>query len=140
MEIKGNSDHSKLIEMLDVLNDESSSMDEEVFARYFDPENIAYWLAFQLLTGNTDTQSRNVYLYSPQNSDCWYLLDWDNDGMLRRKEREIIQFSDSESWEAGREQLLGQCVVPPLPPDRELPPAAGHRHGRALCLHEPGSH
>ena len=29
MEIKGNSDHSKLIEMLDVLNDESSSMDEE---------------------------------------------------------------------------------------------------------------
>ena len=80
--------------------------------RYFDPENIAYWLAFQLLTGNTDTQSRNVYLYSPQNSDCWYLLDWDNDGMLRRKEREIIQFSDSEKLGAGREQLLGQCAVP----------------------------
>ena len=110
MEIKGNSDHSKLIEMLDVLNDESSSMDEEVFARYFDPENIAYWLAFQLLTGNTDTQSRNVYLYSPQNSDCWYLLDWDNDGMLRRKEREIIQFSDSESWERGVSNYWGNVL------------------------------
>ena len=36
------------------------------------------------------SRSRNVYLYSPQNSDCWYLLDWDNDGMLRRKEREIM--------------------------------------------------
>ena len=110
MEIKGNSDHSKLIEMLDVLNDESSSMEEEVFARYFDPENIAYWLAFQLLTGNTDTQSRNVYLYSPQNSDCWYLLDWDNDGMLRRKEREIIQFSDSESWERGVSNYWGNVL------------------------------
>ena len=110
MEIKGSSDHSKLIEMLDVLNDESSSMDEEVFVRYFDPENIAYWMAFQLLTGNTDTQSRNVYLYSPQNSDCWYLMDWDNDGMLRRKEREIIQFSDSESWERGVSNYWGNVL------------------------------
>ena len=110
MELKGNSDHAKLIEMLDVLNDESSSMEEEVFARYFDPENIAYWMAFQLLTGNTDTQSRNVYLYSPQNSDCWYLLDWDNDGMLRRKEREFIRFSDSESWERGVSNYWGNVL------------------------------
>lgn len=68
LEIKGDSDHSKLIEMLEVLNDETSSMEDELFATYFDKENIAYWMAFQLLTGNTDTQNRNVYLYSPQNS------------------------------------------------------------------------
>ena len=73
LEIKGNSDHSKLIKMLDVLNDESSSMDDELFVTYFDKENIAYWMAFQLLTGNTDTQNRNVYLYSlktPANGTC----------------------------------------------------------------------
>ena len=36
LEIKGDSDHSKLIKMLDVLNDESSSMDDELFVTYFD--------------------------------------------------------------------------------------------------------
>lgn len=110
LEIKGNSDHSKLIKMLDVLNDESSSMDDELFVTYFDKENIAYWMAFQLLTGNTDTQNRNVYLYSPQNSSKWYLWDWDNDGMLRRREREIINFSDSESWECGVSNYWGNVL------------------------------
>ena len=100
LETKGSSDHSKLIEMLEKLNDESQPM-EKLLKTYFDVENISYWMAFQLLTGNADTQSRNVYLYSPQNSSVWYLLDWDNDGMLRRKERELIRFTDSESWERG---------------------------------------
>ena len=110
LEIKGDSDHSKLIEMLEVLNDETSSMEDELFATYFDKENIAYWMAFQLLTGNTDTQNRNVYLYSPQNSSKWYLWDWDNDGMLRRREREIIKFSDSESWERGVSNYWGNVL------------------------------
>ena len=47
--------------MLDALNGEMDSMDE-LFETWFDCENIAYWMAFQLLTGNTDTQSRNMYL------------------------------------------------------------------------------
>ena len=110
LEIKGNSDHSKLIKMLDTLNDETASMNDQLFTRYFDIENIAYWMAFQLLTGNTDTQNRNVYLYSPQNSSKWYLWDWDNDGMLRRREREIIQFSDSESWERGVSNYWGNIL------------------------------
>ena len=96
--------------MLEVLNDETSSMENELFATYFDKENIAYWMAFQLLTGNTDTQNRNVYLYSPQNSSKWYLWDWDNDGMLRRREREIIKFSDSESWERGVSNYWGNVL------------------------------
>ena len=100
LETKGSSDHSKLIEMLEKLNDESQPM-EKLLETYFDAENIAYWMAFQLLTGNADTQSRNVYLYSPQNSSTWYLLDWDNDDMLCRKERELIHFTDAESWEWG---------------------------------------
>ena len=100
LETKGSSDHSKLIEMLEMLNDESQPM-EKLLETYFDVENIAYWMAFQLLTGNVDTQSRNMYLYSPQNSDTWYILDWDNDDMLRRKERELIRFTDAESWEWG---------------------------------------
>ena len=110
LEIKGDSDHSKLIKMLDVLNDESSSMDDELFVTYFDKENIAYWMAFQLLTGNADTQSRNVYLYSPQNSEKWYFWDWDNDAMLRRKERKLKNFSDSNSWDRGVSNYWGNIL------------------------------
>ena len=109
LETKGNSDHTKLIEMLEKLNDESQPM-EELLETYFDPENIAYWMAFQLLTGNADTQNRNVYLYSPLNSSTWYLLDWDNDGMLRRKEREFLNFTDAESWEWGISNYWGNVL------------------------------
>ena len=109
LEVKGSSDHTKLIEMLDKLNDESQPM-EELLQTYFDPENIAYWMAFQLLTGNADTQNRNVYLYSPLNSSTWYLLDWDNDGMLRRKEREYLRFTDAESWEWGISNYWGNVL------------------------------
>ena len=109
LETKGSSDHTKLLEMLQVLNDDSIPM-EEILGRYFDAENIAYWMAFQLLTGNADTQSRNVYLYSPQNSSVWYLLDWDNDGMLRRRERELIGFIDNESWERGISNYWGNVL------------------------------
>ena len=96
LEIKGSDDHQKLIEMLDVLNDETSPM-EDLFETTFDTENIAYWMAFQILLGNTDTQSRNMYLYSPLNSKRWYILDWDNDAMLSRTEWEYRNYSDSRS-------------------------------------------
>ena len=109
LETKGSSDHSKLIEMLEKLNDESQPM-EKLLETYFDVENIAYWMAFQLLTDNVDTQSRNMYLYSPQNSDTWYILDWDNDDMLRRKEYELIRFTDVESWEWGISNYWGNVL------------------------------
>lgn len=109
LETKGSSDHSKLIEMLEKLNDESQPM-EKLLETYFDVENIAYWMAFQLLTGNVDTQSRNMYLYSPQNSDTWYILDWDNDDMLRRKEHKLTRFTDAESWEWGISNYWGNML------------------------------
>ena len=109
LETKGSSDHSKLIEMLEKLNDESQPM-EKLLETYFDVENIAHWMAFQLLTGNTDTQSRNVYLYSPQNSSTWYLLDWDNDGMLLRTENQLLDRSMGESWEWGISNYWGNVL------------------------------
>ena len=106
LEIKGDSDHSKLIEMLDALNDETKKIDD-VLDEYFDTENLVYWMAFQLLTGNCDTQNRNCYLYSPLNSKVWYLLDWDNDGMLRKYELKVTGFSDYSSWERGVSNYWG---------------------------------
>lgn len=110
LEIKGDNDHTKLIAMLNDLNDYSVSM-SEILGKYFDTENIAYWMAFQLLTGNIDTQNRNVYLYSPTNSDTFYLLDWDNDGMLMRKEYEIRQRADGQSWENGISNYWGNILL-----------------------------
>lgn len=109
LEIKGDNDHTKLIAMLNDLNDYSVPMGE-ILGKYFDTENLAYWMAFQLLTGNIDTQSRNMYLYSPTNSDTFYLLDWDNDGMLMRKEYEIKQRSDGKSWENGISNYWGNML------------------------------
>lgn len=109
LEVKGNSDHTKLIAMLNQLNDYSVPM-SSILGKYFDTENLAYWMAFQLLTGNTDTQSRNMYLYSPTNSNTFYVLDWDNDGMLTRKENQIRNISTGSSWEQGVSNYWGNVL------------------------------
>ena len=48
LEIKGDSDHTKLIDMLTDLNDYSIGI-EDVLKEHFDEENIVYWMAFQIL-------------------------------------------------------------------------------------------
>ena len=109
LEIKGNSDHSKLIEMLDTVNDYSIAIDE-ILNQYFDMENITYWMAYQILTGNVDTQNRNTYIYSPLNSDTWYFISWDNDGSFMRTEYQIRQFADQGSWESGISNYWGNVL------------------------------
>ena len=52
----------------------------------------------------------DMYLYSPTNSDTFYLLDWDNDGMLMRKEYEIRQRSEGQSWENGVSNYWGNIL------------------------------
>ena len=54
--------------------------------------------------------------------------------MLRRKEREIIQFSDSESWERGVSNYWGNVLFRRCLQTESFRQAAGHRHGRALYL------
>ncbi len=81
LEIKGNSDHSKLIKMLDDVNNWTIPI-ETTFPKYFDEENYFTWMAFNILIENLDTAAQNYYLYSPQNSEKWYFLPWDYDGDL----------------------------------------------------------
>lgn len=73
LEIKGNDDHTKLLELLEKVNDYSVPI-EEIVEQHFDMDNICYWMAFHILIGNYDVGSRNYYLYSPQNSDKWYFF------------------------------------------------------------------
>ncbi|WP_411348481.1 CotH kinase family protein [Paenibacillus sp. WLX2291] len=79
LEIKGNSDHTKLLKMLDDLNDTTQDFDT-VFDKYFDRDNFLTWMAINILTDNIDTQTQNFMLYSPLNSNTWYFLPWDYDG------------------------------------------------------------
>ena len=109
LEIKGDDDHTKLINLLDKVNDYSIPI-EEILEERFDMENIAYWMAFNLMVGNVDTQSRNFYLYSPQNVDRWYILPWDIDGMLRRTEYALVGRTDYEHWESGISNYWGNVL------------------------------
>ena len=54
LEIKGDTDHTKLIEMLDALNDESQKIDD-VLDTYFDTENTG------LLVGVSDPDGQLRY-------------------------------------------------------------------------------
>ncbi|WP_292210532.1 CotH kinase family protein [Butyrivibrio sp.] len=109
LEIKGDTDHTKLIDMLEDVNDYSISIDE-VLDKHFDRENLTYWLAFNILTGNVDTQSRNCYLYSPKNENLWYFISWDLDGSFRTYENEILSISDYSSWESGVSNYWGNVL------------------------------
>jgi spore coat protein H len=86
LEIKGNKDHRKLIQMLEDVNNWALPIDE-VFNTYFNAENYFTWMAFNILVGNVDTQTQNFYLYSPKNSNTWYFMPWDYDGSFARQER-----------------------------------------------------
>jgi len=106
LEIKGNRDHSKLIEMLDRVNDWAIPI-EQTFEKYFDADNYFTWLAFNILIGNVDTQSQNFYLYSPQNGDKWYFISWDFDGALDRQTRTHFSRTPYSGWENGISNYWG---------------------------------
>lgn len=110
IEIKGSSDHTKLIAMLEDLNNDSIPI-EETFAKWFDEDNVFSWLAFHILVGNKDTQSRNCFLYSPLNVDKWYFISWDNDGAFMAAERQIQGRSDGLAWENGISNYWGNVLV-----------------------------
>lgn len=109
LEIKGDHDHSKLIRMLEEINDYSVKSDQ-LISDWLDEENIAYWMAFQILMGNTDTQNRNFYIYSPKNVDRFYILPWDFDGALFYDQYALSGRSENSSWERGISNYWGNIL------------------------------
>ena len=106
IETKGSDDHQKLIDMLEDVIDYSIHI-EKVLEEHFDIENLSYWMAFHLLVGNVDTQSRNDYIYSPLHGKKWYFITWDNDGALLREEHRINNRNDYAAWEEGVSNYWG---------------------------------
>ncbi len=98
LEIKGNKDHTKLIQMLEDVNNPSVPI-EQTFEKYFNAENYFTWLGFNILMGNLDTQSQNFILYSPRNGNKFYFIPWDYDGDLGRQWQD--QFFPYDKFEYG---------------------------------------
>jgi spore coat protein H len=109
IETKGSDDHQKLINMLEDVNDFSMPIDT-VLDKHFDIENMSYWMAFHILVGNADTQSRNLFIYSPLNLDKWYLVSWDNDGMLSKEEYAVQNKISYSEWETGVSNYWGNVL------------------------------
>ncbi|WP_461205058.1 CotH kinase family protein [Clostridium sp. DL1XJH146] len=99
LEIKGNEDHEKLLEMLDAVNNDFIHIND-VFDKYFNRDNYLTWLATNILFDNLDTSSRNYFIYSPSDSDTWFFLPWDYDKGLGgyRSTRAIWQEGVSNHW------------------------------------------
>ena len=109
LEIKGDDDHSKLIALLEKISDYTIPI-ETILNDHLDVENITYWMAFNILMGNCDSQNRNFYIYSPQNVDRWYIYPWDMDAMLKRPEYELDGRSDYGGWESGVSNYWGNVL------------------------------
>ena len=109
LEIKGNRDHSKLIQMLDDVNNYGIPI-EQTFEKYFNAENYFTWLAYNILVGNVDTQSQNFYLYSPKNSQTWYFIPWDYDGSLDRLYDQQVLGIERRGWDIGISNYWGSVL------------------------------
>lgn len=100
LEIKGDEDHQKLLDMLDAVNDENQDI-ETIVDHYFDKGNLFSWMAFHMLMGNKEVMNGNYYLYSPRGVDRWYFISWDNDSVLNETYEEMRDTSYSRSWKEG---------------------------------------
>ena len=115
LEIKGDHNHKKLINFLDRVNDPSVSA-EDILDKDIDGENLAYWMAFQILVGNYDTQNRNMFLYSPQSSNRFYFLPWDEDASFTKTEKSMraSAYDRSKSFEIGISNYWGNQLFQKL--------------------------
>ncbi|MBR6315714.1 MAG: CotH kinase family protein [Lachnospiraceae bacterium] len=106
LKIKGDEDVSKLQEVIKKLHTYSIPIDE-IISQHFDEENLCYWMAFNILNGNYDVGARNVYLYSPLNSEKFYMLCWDMDGSFKNGFFRNYQDHIGEPWTRGMTKFLG---------------------------------
>lgn len=79
LEIRGNDDRTKILSMLDDVNNEALDINL-VIQKHFNLDNYLTWFAANILMENLDTYSQNFNLYSPTGSAGWYFIPWDYDG------------------------------------------------------------
>ncbi len=73
LNIRNAENHSKLLNMLDVLHDDSIVF-SDLLGRYFNEENLLTFAAVNVLLSNYRLAFEDYLIYSPQNSLTWYLI------------------------------------------------------------------
>ena len=108
LEIRGNEDHSKLLNMLDDVNNYAMDIDE-VIEKHFNRDNYLTWLASNIIIGNSDTVSQNFFLYSPQAIENWYFIPWDCDGAWGWIYENSVEEQNNlySEWQYGIQSLWG---------------------------------
>ncbi|MEE9337429.1 MAG: CotH kinase family protein [Methylococcaceae bacterium] len=79
LEIKRGKNHSKLLEMLNAVNNENNNFSSNVLEKYFNKNNYLSWFSASVLMGNDDVVSSNFYLLNRKDEDTFYFLPWDYD-------------------------------------------------------------
>ena len=110
LESKANNDHEKLQSTIADLNNFSIPIDV-IVEEHFDVENMMYFFAFNILIGNSDVGPRNLFLYSPLNSEKFYFICWDMDASFHVNYRKYRNYTDGSSWERGMTQYLGLVLM-----------------------------
>lgn len=108
LEIKGSDDHSKLIKMLEDVNNYSLDIND-VIDKHFERENYLTWMAANIIMGNIDVSTQNFYLYSPIYNDKWYFIPWDYDGGWYDQDSSA-NATWAESWTYGIAKYWGTVL------------------------------
>ncbi|MFK7893057.1 MAG: CotH kinase family protein [Granulosicoccus sp.] len=95
LNITNGDDHTKLIEMIQAVNDSSRAF-ESVLDQYFNRNNVLMWVTVNLLMRNTDAVTQNFYLYNPEGTEKFYFLPWDYDGTFETESELINSFNNDE--------------------------------------------
>lgn len=98
-----NKDHSKLLAMINAVNDEATPINTTINT-YFNRNNYITWLATNILTGNRDTVNQNFILYQPVVAEnTFYFIPWDYDGSFGFENQPDVQAANSlySPWQMG---------------------------------------
>ncbi len=106
LEIKGSEEHGDLRSAIEDINNYLKPIQETVEER-FCAENLCCWMAVNILISNYDSHARNLFLYSPLNSEKFYVIPWDLDDSLRGAYNRKRNYSEGGSWERGFQMFLG---------------------------------
>ena len=74
--IREATDHTKLMEMLDVVNNPEVTS-EDLLSSYFNEDNLLTYAAISVLMGNVEGTVTDYLIYSPENSQTWYFMPED---------------------------------------------------------------
>lgn len=81
LEIENGDDHRALFKVMTALHDPERSF-QSVLDEHFNRNNLATWLAVNILLHQTDAVTHNYILHNPAGTERFYFVPWDYDGTL----------------------------------------------------------